>query len=683
MSVPSTATPNIPTFGLDELRECVGKTLRKDGSGTIYSLKGFPELIVKEVWLSKQPKKLREITKFELEAMTQFFHPGVLKYHQVIEDGDFFYVVMDRYDRDLQHFIADHKSVKKHIPRELMLSIMRQLADALAYLHEPTKMDSCGNSLPAIVHRDLKPANVLMSRDGERVVIADFGLCKDAQHDGNTLAGSPPYMAPETLLSNKTSCASDIWALGVIIYELATLKRPNFLEGKKPTRVFVGGWRPNLSAIEDEFIRSILKKIFVLDPTKRLTANELAEQFNAFNATIKDLKLQVRTLEITLNNANNKIQSLEKELNAKSLEIDSLKNIIALLNEDPKKQDMQVSATAQSSKSEPVILGTTASQSPSGCHIDFSWTPLMHAALIGDIETAKQHLSDKDKKNSDGETALIIAARAGHANIVELLDPTDKIGVTALMRAANRGDIEMVKLLVPLQKRKKTIKDIYISGLPIHKGTALMIAASCGHTELVRLLVEHEVGMRDSYGYTALMMAVRNSRTGCVKLLLEKEGGMQNSKGWTALIMAAEKGHPECVELLVKHEGSIQDNHGSTALMKAAENGYTNCVQLLVEKENRMKKKTGETALMVAAESNSPECIRLLLDKEACMQDENGWTALMRATRLNNLECAKLLTDKERNIKTTHKWSRFPSGRTALDIAKRMDHHKLVSFLTK
>ena len=130
----------------------------------------------------------------------------------MIEDGDFFYVVMDRHDGDLQHFIADHARTRKSIPKEVILSIVRQLAEALTYVHAPYKVNEEGDVLPGIVHRDLKPADVLMSKDGERVVIADFGLCEDAQHDGSTLAGTPSYMAPETLLSNKASRASDIWA---------------------------------------------------------------------------------------------------------------------------------------------------------------------------------------------------------------------------------------------------------------------------------------------------------------------------------------------------------------------------------------------------------------------------------------------------------------------------------------
>ena len=280
-------TSGIPTFSLDELNKCKGNMLGKGAFGVVHAVKDHPTLAVKEIYLSGQPNRLVEITKFELEAVSRFSHPGVLKYHQVIEDGDFFYVVMDRYHEDLKEFIAKYRKTQKLIPRKSMLSIVRQLADALAYVHNPAKVDANANTLPAIVHRDLKPANILMNKDGERVVIAGFGVCKDAQHDGSTLAGTPGYMAPETLLSNKTSRASDIWALGVITYELATLKLPSFSRQWKPEdtkEYFVDGWKPDLSDVKDDFIRGILERIFVLDPEKRPAAEDLSGMVSAAGA---------------------------------------------------------------------------------------------------------------------------------------------------------------------------------------------------------------------------------------------------------------------------------------------------------------------------------------------------------------------------------------------------------------
>ena len=84
-----------------------------------------------------------------------------------------------------------------------------------------------------------------------------------------------------------------------------------------------------------------------------------------------------------------------------------------------------------------------------------SWTDLIYAVASGNVETVKRHLSDKDKETSDGDTALMIAAKAKHKDIVDLLDPTDEDGITALMRAAARGDAEMVELLIPIQKGAK------------------------------------------------------------------------------------------------------------------------------------------------------------------------------------------------------------------------------------
>ena len=280
-------TTSVPVFSLDKLNRCRGQLLGGGAFGRVYAISGFPDLAMKEIYLNEQPDRLKEITKFELEAVSQFSHPGVLKYHQVLAKGEFFYVVMDRYDGDLQHFIADHRRTQKSIPRESMLSILKQLASALAYVHDSTKVDANGNSLPAVVHRNLKPANVLINKDGDRVVIADFGLCKDAQHDGSTLAGTPSYMAPETFIHSKTSRASDIWALGVIIYELATLERPRFSRCWNPEDAkehFADGWKPDLSAVEDDSIRGILERIFVLDPEKRPTAEDLSGMVSAAGA---------------------------------------------------------------------------------------------------------------------------------------------------------------------------------------------------------------------------------------------------------------------------------------------------------------------------------------------------------------------------------------------------------------
>ncbi|ESU40159.1 D-tyrosyl-tRNA(Tyr) deacylase [Giardia duodenalis] len=69
-------TDGIPVFSLDELNRCRGQLLGGGGFGKVYAIEGFPGLAVKEIYLSGQPDRLKEITEFELEAVSRFSHPG-------------------------------------------------------------------------------------------------------------------------------------------------------------------------------------------------------------------------------------------------------------------------------------------------------------------------------------------------------------------------------------------------------------------------------------------------------------------------------------------------------------------------------------------------------------------------------------------------------------------------------
>ncbi|ESU45136.1 Ankyrin repeat protein [Giardia duodenalis] len=1100
-----------PTFGASELLGLMEHRLGGGAFGTVYSLRGHPSLAVKEIRLDALDDRLARNAEFELSALARLSHPGILRCHQVIVDDSFAYVVTDRYHDTLESVIISHMRAREPISRELLLSIVRQVTSALAYLHGVHGVDASGDLYQGVVHRDLKPANILVSEDGSKIALADFRLCRNAMTSGTTRAGSPAYMAPETLLEGKSTPASDIWALGVIVYELATLKKPNFLEGREPKDVFINGWKPDLSDVKNDFIRGILERIFVLDPAKRPTAKELAEMLQKPNVPIIELKAPTNVsdeghkfLEAALNGVSARLELLESSLRAKTDEIGILKETlanksaeigalestivtqatemddfrkklemksdqidvlegqckehlammktledkIALLtangpqsellllprlmraahtnsaetvrilvesgdgigkrdeqgrtalmhaaqqghveparllvekekglqdrsgwtalmhavhnnhpgvveilaahecgktysngrtalmiaaergyaeivaalaphekgltdssgntalmlaasnahieavrqlaeyekgardihsrtalmtaaqrgdlemvkvlaehekgitdedgrtalvhaaraghrdiaellmehekdvtgwtmlmcaavlgdvdmvsqhiNERGQKDKLGQTAlilAAQNGRKEVVKLlikheggvsgwtslicaaylgdinavrdnlhekgykdvtgmtalmwvaergykeavevliehekgirdnqnhntlyhalktghmetakivlphedptdengvtalmraaargdaemvellaplqkgakdkdGTTAfAHALKNRHTDIamvlrehevlSWTPLMSAAVTGDIETAKQHLSDKDKKNSDGDTAYALAAKAGQGAILELLDPTDEKGVTALMRAAERGDVEVVKLLIPLQKGKKAdcfeIGDWFI----LHGGTALMMAAACGHAEVVELLVEHEAGVKDEARWTALMCAVRGNYPECVKLLLKEETGMQDNDDWTALMYAAFFRHGDCVKLLVDKEGGMQRSDGKTALMNAACNGHAEVVNLLVEKEGGMQDKNGWTALMLTALTNSIECISLLLEKEGGVQDTGGHTALMYAVLFSNKNTIKLLLENETSLQDNIFW---------------------------
>ncbi|EFO64444.1 Kinase, NEK [Giardia lamblia P15] len=274
-----------PALALDELHQREGEWLGRGSFGTVRAIEGCPRLTAKEIRTEGQSEKVTQITEFEPATASGFSHPGVARYHQALRDARSTFVVMDRCDGCLEQMVTERARANSPIPASTVLSIMEQIAAALAYLHDPIEVDANGRPLPGVVHRNLEPANVLISGDGGHVVLADPGLCKDGLHDGSTFVRTEAYITPETHLRGETSSASDIWALGAIAYELSTLKRPDFLRGQHPRDVFVDGWRPDLTAVEDDPVRSLLKKVFILDLSQRPTAKELTGLLRATSAS--------------------------------------------------------------------------------------------------------------------------------------------------------------------------------------------------------------------------------------------------------------------------------------------------------------------------------------------------------------------------------------------------------------
>ena len=115
-------------------------------------------------------------------------------------------------------------SLQKNVllPRHEALEIFRQMIAGIAALHDA-----------GVVHRDIKPTNVMLDRSGLRlsVSIMDFGLARQYESDATlpgiaTIAGTPGYLAPELIRGNRPSRASDVFALGVLLHQVLTGKRP-------------------------------------------------------------------------------------------------------------------------------------------------------------------------------------------------------------------------------------------------------------------------------------------------------------------------------------------------------------------------------------------------------------------------------------------------------------------------
>ena len=129
---------------------------------------------------------------------------------------------------DLRRLIRGVASEGKRLPLEVTLYITAELAKALSYAHERRFTDG---TAAGIVHRDVSPSNVLISHDGA-VKLADFGIAKATQAvdklktESGFVKGKAPYMAPEQALGLDVDRRADLFALGVIVFELLAGVRP-------------------------------------------------------------------------------------------------------------------------------------------------------------------------------------------------------------------------------------------------------------------------------------------------------------------------------------------------------------------------------------------------------------------------------------------------------------------------
>jgi len=151
----------------------------------------------------------------EAKAAGQLSHPNIVTIYDIGKKDDLAYMAMEYLEgRELRSIL----SAETMIPIETALDIGAQVSDALHFAHERQ-----------VVHRDIKPANVMVLRDG-LVKITDFGIARMRNNEVKTMTGmilgSPKYMSPEQVAGKRADQRSDLFSLGVVIYEMLTGTSP-------------------------------------------------------------------------------------------------------------------------------------------------------------------------------------------------------------------------------------------------------------------------------------------------------------------------------------------------------------------------------------------------------------------------------------------------------------------------
>jgi Tol biopolymer transport system component len=164
-------------------------------------------------WLGHDPAARGRVMT-EARTVSSLDHPNICTLFEVGEttDGQLF-LVMPYYEGETLRA----RLRRGPLPRDRIRDVLVQLSHGLAAAHDR-----------GVIHRDIKPANILLTRDG-LVKILDFGVAALIGEDGApgaARAGTLPYMAPEQRSGNPVDARTDLWALGIVLHEMATGRRP-------------------------------------------------------------------------------------------------------------------------------------------------------------------------------------------------------------------------------------------------------------------------------------------------------------------------------------------------------------------------------------------------------------------------------------------------------------------------
>jgi len=239
------------------------KLLGSGAMGNVYQ--GEDTLLKRDIALKQLAPQLshdeRILARFRQEALAlaRLSHPNIVQVYDFIEDGGFFWIVME--------LVTGGELEEKQatsLSQQEALRLAQQMAEALGYAHQQ-----------GVIHRDFKPANVLMTASGD-VKITDFGIAKLTQSSLhtqlNTVMGTPSHMSPEQANGNKTDQRTDIYSLGIVLYQMLCNELPFGGDSKSIIAQHLTKKPPSLANAHKNISTEldwIVQKMLAKDPDER------------------------------------------------------------------------------------------------------------------------------------------------------------------------------------------------------------------------------------------------------------------------------------------------------------------------------------------------------------------------------------------------------------------------------
>ncbi|CAE7947412.1 Nek1, partial [Symbiodinium sp. KB8] len=225
---------------------------------------GGTKYVAKEINAAHLGEKERQLALAEADVLRRVCHANIIRYVESFMEGPKLYIVMEYADNgDLATQIKRRSDAQGRFTEDQIMHIHLQLILALSHIHD------C-----KILHRDLKPLNIFLTQRWI-VKLGDFGISKVLESTtagAQTTIGTPLYLAPEICNGDSYGVKSDLWALGVVTYELAALQATSMVA--LIMKVCSAEPAP-LPAVYSQHLAEIVSGLLEKEPRKRLALEDV------------------------------------------------------------------------------------------------------------------------------------------------------------------------------------------------------------------------------------------------------------------------------------------------------------------------------------------------------------------------------------------------------------------------
>ncbi|TNJ27553.1 Kinase, NEK [Giardia muris] len=553
-----------------------GELLHRDSQGRTHAAiereTGTPRACV-EVSCRDLSARERRLVEAEALALCGLTHEYVVRHYMVYDwvGHEAVCLVTDFYQHTLLDMLRQARASGTYLPERVIWTIAAQVLAALLYCHLPRKGGA--ETTGRILHKNIRPASIYItggtgSRDVQGLVchLGAFGILNLTAESLVHQERVSMYSAPEVHKHGLYSEKSDVWELGIVLYEACAKKRP-------------------FTSVD----RGALHATLVFSEYERIPgrySNDLSEFIDAMlspelstRASVSDLLMHPKIagkLEDAQHNADQRITGTLKKI--REIQIGESQT------------RLQVSAIRDSgvcvlprgtilSPTRPVGMRTSSVpqlNSPRVRMISTQRIKVTSPSLSTSMLGQSSHLYDVE----GADNSAIAKLRAE----VEQLAAENRQLRDALATRAPKPPMASVSrpLQFSTEAIERSIADLFIDlPDPESRKTVLMGAAEAGLVYVVSRLVETQARQQDAQGRTALMYAIQGGSLRCVELLVASEARMVDHHGRSALIYAIATKDIELVQLLVEQEASINLPSGVSPRDVAISTGDKKIIALL------------------------------------------------------------------------------------------------------